>query len=64
MKGSDVPILLFHLNHQARKLTIQIYKADGSPVQPTFNYATQADFLGRNSTPTSFYQFVTVELDK
>jgi hypothetical protein len=57
LKGSDFPILLFHLNHQARKLTIQIYKADGSPVQPTFNYAMQAHFLGRNSTPTSFFEF-------
>jgi minor extracellular serine protease Vpr len=57
LSGSDFPILLFHLNHQARKLTIQIYKADGSPVHPSFNYATQADFLGRNSTPTSFFEF-------
>jgi minor extracellular serine protease Vpr len=57
LKGSDFPILLFHLNHQARKLAIQIYKSDGSPVHPTFNCATQADFLGRNSTPTSFFEF-------
>jgi hypothetical protein len=26
-------------------------------VHPSFNYATQADFLGRNSTPTSFFEF-------
>ena len=57
LRGSDFPILLFHLNHQVRRLAVQIYKADGSPVQPTFNYATQAEFLGRNSAPTSFFEF-------
>jgi minor extracellular serine protease Vpr len=57
LRGSDFPILLFHLNHQARRLAVQIYKADGTPVQSTFNYATQAVFLGRNSTPTSFFEF-------
>jgi minor extracellular serine protease Vpr len=57
LQGSDFPILLFHLNHQARKLNIQVYKADGSPVQPVFNYVTQADFLARNSAATSFFEF-------
>jgi minor extracellular serine protease Vpr len=57
LQGSDLPILLFHLNHQVRTLNIQIYKADGSPVHPVYDYATQADFLGRNSTPTSFFEF-------
>ena len=31
--------------------------ADRSPVQPVFNYATQQEFLGRNSTATSFFEF-------
>jgi minor extracellular serine protease Vpr len=57
LQGSDFPILLFHLNHQARRLNIQVYKADGSPVQPVYNYAVQTSFLGRNSTPTSFFEF-------
>lgn len=57
LEGSDFPILLFHLNHQVRKLKIQVYGADGSPVQPVFNYVTQANFLGRNSAPTSFFEF-------
>src|SRR5438309_8616495 len=47
LRGSDLPILLFHLNHQVRKLNIQVYKADGSPVQPVYNSVTQADFLAR-----------------
>ena len=42
---------------QARKLTVQIYKADGSPVHPVFNYAVQLNYLPRNSTATSFFEF-------
>jgi subtilisin family serine protease len=57
LQGSDFPILLFHLNHQARKLNIQVFKADGSPVHPVFNYVTQQEFLGRNSTATAFFEF-------
>jgi minor extracellular serine protease Vpr len=57
LQGSDIPILLYHLNHQVRRLTIQIYKADGSPVHPVFNYATQLEYLPRNSAATSFFEF-------
>ena len=58
LQGSDIPILLFHLNHQVRRLNVQVLNAaDGSPVQPVFNYATQQEFLGRNSTATSFFEF-------
>jgi minor extracellular serine protease Vpr len=57
LQGSDIPIVLFHLNHQVRRLNVQVYKADGSPVHPVFNYVTQQDFLGRNSTATSMFEF-------
>jgi len=57
LQGADVPIVLYHLNHQVRKLTVQVYKADGSPVHPVFNYATQLDYLPRNSAATSFFEF-------
>jgi subtilisin family serine protease len=57
LQGNDIPILLFHLNHQVRKLNIQVFKADGSPVHPVFNYVTQQEFLGRNSSATSFFEF-------
>jgi hypothetical protein len=57
LQGGDVPILLYHLNHQARQLNIQVYKANGSPVHPVFNYAAQFDHLSRNSTATSFFEF-------
>jgi len=57
LQGADFPILLFHLNHQVRKLNIQVFKADGSPVHPVFNYVSQDDFLGRNSAATTFFEF-------
>jgi minor extracellular serine protease Vpr len=57
LRGSDFPILLFHLNHQVRRLNIQVFKADGSPVHPVFNYVTQQDFLGRNSAANTFFEF-------
>ena len=57
LQGGDVPIVLYHLNHQVRQLNVQVYKADGSPVHPVFNYATQLAYLPRNSTATSFFEF-------
>jgi len=57
LQGTDFPIVLFHLNHQVRKLNIQVFKADGSPVHPVFNYVSQDDFLGRNSAATTFFEF-------
>jgi minor extracellular serine protease Vpr len=56
LQGSDIPILLFHLNHQVRSLNVQVYKTNGSPVHPVFNYATQLEFLARNSTATTFFE--------
>ena len=57
LRGSDFPILLFHLNHQVRALNIQVFKSDGSAVHPKFNYVTQQEFLGRNSLATTFFEF-------
>ena len=56
-QGSDIPILLYHLNHQVRRLNIRVYKADGSPVHPVFNYASQLDYLPRNSAAATFFEF-------
>ena len=55
--GADIPIVLFHLNHQVRKLNVQVFKADGSPVHPNFNYVTQQEFLSRNSAAGTFFEF-------
>lgn len=57
MQGTDIPIVLYHLNHQARKLNVQVLNADGSFVQPVFNYADKEAFLPRNSTSTAFFEF-------
>jgi minor extracellular serine protease Vpr len=57
LQGSNFPILLFHLNHQVRRLNIQVFKADGSAVHPVFNNVAQQEFLGRNSTATTFFEF-------
>lgn len=57
LQGSDIPILLYHLNHQVRRLNIRVYKADGSPVHPVFNYASQLDYLPRNSAAATFFEF-------
>jgi minor extracellular serine protease Vpr len=57
LQGSNFPILLFHLNHQVRRLNIQVFKADGSAVHPVYNYVTQQEFLGRNSAATTFFEF-------
>jgi minor extracellular serine protease Vpr len=57
LQGADFPILLFHLNHQVRRLNIQVFKADGSAVHPVFNYVTQQEYLGRNSAATTFFEF-------
>jgi subtilisin family serine protease len=57
LRASDFPIVLFHLNHQVRRLNVQVFKADGSAVHPVFNYVTQQEFLGRNSAATTFFEF-------
>jgi minor extracellular serine protease Vpr len=57
LQGNSIPIVLYHLNHQARKLKIQVYKADGTLVHPVFNYALQLEYLPRNSGATSFFEF-------
>jgi minor extracellular serine protease Vpr len=57
LQGSDIPILLYHLNHQVRKLNVQVFKANGSPVHPVFNYALQLEYLPRNSTATGLFEF-------
>jgi minor extracellular serine protease Vpr len=57
LQGNDFPILLYHLNHQARRLNVQVFKADGSAVHPVFNYVSQQEFLGRNSAATTFFEF-------
>jgi subtilisin family serine protease len=51
LQGSDVPILLYHFNHQVRTMTIQVENADGSFVHPVFNFADKEQYLPSNSGP-------------
>ena len=54
LTGVDLPILLFHLEHQVRTLDVEIIDlATGA----SFGSATAQQFVGRNSTATAFFSF-------
>jgi minor extracellular serine protease Vpr len=57
LEGADFPILLYHLNHQVRKLNLQVYKTNGQPVGGQRNFVDQEEYLPRNSLATSFFEF-------
>jgi hypothetical protein len=58
LQGSDVPWILLHLDHYARKLQVEILNADtGKPVHPTKNKAIDLDYVARNSTAGGFFAF-------
>ena len=52
MVGNDVPFVLVHLNHQVANLTVEIFDVTTGSSQ---HFAEDADFIGRNSTATSFF---------
>ena len=56
--GNDVPFLLVHFDHQIQKFNVEIRNAsNGQTVHPVFFYAFEEEFLPRNSTATSFFNF-------
>jgi len=57
LQGASFPILLYHLNHQVRKLNLQVYKTNGQPVGGQRNFVDQEEYLPRNSAATSFFEF-------
>jgi minor extracellular serine protease Vpr len=57
LTGNSFPFFVFHLNIPARQFTVQVENADGTYVQPVFNYADDESFLPRNSTATGFFTF-------
>ena len=57
LTNGDFPYLVYHLNLPARQLNVQIENANGSFVQPAFNYADKESYLPRNSTATGFFAF-------
>jgi minor extracellular serine protease Vpr len=47
----EVPNVLLHFNHQARRLELQVVNAaDGKPLHPVFSNYLERDFLARNET--------------
>jgi minor extracellular serine protease Vpr len=64
MTGKDFPTLLFHLELPARQFNVQIENADGSLIQPVFNYADKESFLPLTpTTATSGPTFFTFTWD-
>lgn len=54
--GDDVPYLLVHFEHQARRVDAQILNANtGQPVHPVFHNAFELEYLGRNGTAAGFF---------
>jgi len=52
LQGGDVPFFVFHLDHQVRSLTLEVFDlATGLSA----GFADLEEFLGRNSAPTSFF---------
>lgn len=52
MEGDDVPFILVHLEHQSRRLKMEVFDADTGRAH---HRALQLEYVGRNSTPTSFF---------
>jgi minor extracellular serine protease Vpr len=56
--ADEIPNVLLHFDHQARKLQIDVVNAaTGSPVHPVFSTVHEEEFLPRNATGTGFFAF-------
>ena len=52
---AQIPHVLLHFDHPARRLEIEVVRAeDGKPVHPVFSRAHEQDFLARSGTATAF----------
>jgi hypothetical protein len=54
LQGNDVPLILVHLDHQPRKLRIEVFDITTGRF---VGFADDEAFLPRNSTATSFFGF-------
>jgi minor extracellular serine protease Vpr len=52
--GDDVPFFLVHLDHQVRRLRMEVFEAGSGR---SWNRASEFEYVGRNSTGTSFFAF-------
>ena len=58
MVGDDIPFFLMHLDHHARTMEFTVLRAaDRRPVHPVFSKTDVFEYLGRNSTPGTFFAF-------
>jgi len=53
MQGNDIPYFLVHFDHQARLFRVELFAQSGKAWHRAYN----EDYLGRNSTSTSFFAF-------
>ena len=53
MAGNDIPFLLVHLEHQSRRLRVEVYSDAGK----NWHRAYDEEYLPRNSTATGFFAF-------
>jgi minor extracellular serine protease Vpr len=54
LEGNDLPFIILHLDHQVRRLKMEVIDvATGR----SFNFATDDDYIGRNSGATSAFLF-------
>jgi subtilisin family serine protease len=54
MVGDDVPFILFHLDHPVRALKMEVVEVGTGR---SFQFATEDEFVSRNTTPTSVFGF-------
>lgn len=54
MVGNDVPFVLAHLDHQARRFRIEVQEALSGKA---WHRAADYEYIGRNSTATGFFAF-------
>lgn len=54
MTGDDVPYILVHLDHQVRRLRMEVFDAN---TNKAWHRAYDLEYMGRNSTSTSFFAF-------
>ncbi len=54
MAGNDVPQILIHLDHQARRLRMEVFDAN---TNKAWHRAYDLEYMGRNSTSTAFFAF-------
>jgi minor extracellular serine protease Vpr len=52
LQGDDVPIFLYHLDHQVRRLRLQVFDA---ATGRSWHRALDLEYHGRNSSPTAFF---------